>query len=483
MKFHFDNSYTKLPAELFSACKPTPVRDPQLVAFNEELAARLGIDSTEISANEIADIFSGNTLPDGAACIAQAYSGHQFGHFTRLGDGRAVLLGEQITPAGERFDLQYKGSGVTPYSRRGDGRATLSAMLREYLISEAMHALHIRSSRSLAVVVTGEPVYREQVQMGAVLMRVAASHIRVGTFEHAARFCAPETLKAITNYTINRHFPELASTENPALSLLEKVMQQQIDLIVDWMRVGFIHGVMNTDNMTISGETIDYGPCAFMNAYKPETVFSSIDTGGRYAFGNQPPIAVWNLTRLAESLLTLIDANTNKAIEKAEGVLNSFQEIFEQKHLEMLGRKIGIQKLLENDKILINSLLNWMYLNNADYTNTYIRLMYPELISDKIYAQASFTDWEQSWKNRLSSVKQSDYSPLKLMQQTNPVYIPRNHQVEQVLNEVTQTGQLEGFETYLKLISKPYISSGFNISFMQPPTQTDEQSYKTYCGT
>lgn len=483
MKFNFDNSYAALPAELFSACKPTPVREPQLVAFNEELATELGIDTTDAQPDELAALFSGNKLPEGTANIAQAYSGHQFGHFTRLGDGRAVMLGEQITPLGERFDLQFKGSGVTPYSRRGDGRATLSAMLREYLISEAMHGLGIRTSRSLAVVATGEPVYREQVQLGAVLTRVAASHIRVGTFEHVARFCSPETLRAFTNYVINRHYPELAATENPALSLLEKVMEQQIDLIVNWMRVGFIHGVMNTDNMTISGETIDYGPCAFMNAYKPETVFSSIDTGGRYAFGNQPQMALWNLTRLAESLLSLINTDTNIAIEKAEGVLNTFQAVFEQNYFEMLGRKIGIFKPETNDKLLINNLLNWMYLNNADYTNTFVRLMYPELISDKIYAQDSFVEWERSWKNRLSEIPQTNTTPLELMQQTNPVYILRNHQVEQVLSEVTQTGQLRSFEAYIRQLSTPYATSGFDKSRMQPPAQTDEQSYKTYCGT
>lgn len=483
MQFNFDNSYATLPAELFSICKPTSVREPQLAAFNDKLATELGIDTTDATPDELAALFSGNQLPEGAANIAQAYSGHQFGHFTRLGDGRAVMLGEQITPDGKRFDLQFKGSGVTPYSRRGDGRATLSAMLREYLISEAMHGLGIRTSRSLAVVATGEPVYREQVQMGAVLTRVAASHIRVGTFEHVSRFCSLETLRTFTNYTINRHYPELAATENPALSLLEKVMEQQIDLMVNWMRVGFIHGVMNTDNMTISGETIDYGPCAFMNAYNPETVFSSIDTAGRYAFGNQPQIALWNLTRLAESLVPLIDTDTNIAVDKAEEVLNSFQAIFEQKHFEMLGRKIGISHLMASDKLLINNLLNWMYLNNADYTNTFVRLMYPELITEEIYKHDSFTEWEKEWKKRSIALSKNAISPLELMQQTNPVYIPRNHQVEQVLSEVTTTGQLKSFQAFIQVHAAPYTTSNFDKSQMQPPAQTYEQSYKTYCGT
>jgi len=331
MKFNFDNTYLALPGELFTVCPPTPVSQPQLVAFNDSLANELGLSTSNIQPDELADIFSGNVLPEGAASLAQAYSGHQFGHFSRLGDGRALLLGEQITPDGRRYDLQLKGSGPTPYSRRGDGLATLSAMLREYLISEAMHALGIPTTLSLAVVVTGEPVYREQVQPGAVLTRVAKSHIRVGTFEHISQFSSVETLKVFTEYVLKRHYPELLQTENPVLSFLQKVIEKQTDLIVSWMRVGFIHGVMNTDNMAVSGETIDYGPCAFMNAYKPETVFSSIDTGGRYAFGNQPEMALWNLTRLAESLLPLIDTDIKKAIAKAEDVLNSFQHLFEHK--------------------------------------------------------------------------------------------------------------------------------------------------------
>ncbi len=483
MQFNFDNSYLSLPTELYSDTKPVPVKKPQLVAFNKELAIELGIDTYYVQPEELAELFVGNKLPEGSANIAQAYSGHQFGHFARLGDGRAVILGEQITPLGVRFDLQFKGSGVTPYSRRGDGRATLSAMLREYIISEVMHELGIPTSRSLAVVATGETVYREQVQMGAVLTRVAASHVRVGTFEHVARFCSPTTLHTFTNYVINRHYPELFETENPALSFLKKVMEKQIDLIVHWMRVGFIHGVMNTDNMTISGETIDYGPCAFMNAYRPETVFSSIDMDGRYAFGNQPQMAFWNLNRLAESLVPLIDTDTNIAVEKVEGVLNTFQPTFEQKYFDMLGCKIGIYKPETNDKLLINNLLNWMYLNNADFTNTFVRLMYPELILDKLYTQDLFVDWEQDWKYRLNEISQTKPSHLELMQQTNPVYIPRNHLVEQVLSDVTKTGQLKSFKTLIHQLSTPYSTSDFDINWMQPPVQTDEQVYKTYCGT
>lgn len=483
MKFNFDNTYTSLPSELFSVCRPTAVREPQLVMFNRQLAQELGLNAVDEPATSLAAVFSGNHLPPDAANIAQAYSGHQFGHFTRLGDGRAILLGEQITPDGRRFDLQFKGSGVTPYSRRGDGRATLSAMLREYIISEAMHALGIPTSRSLAVVATGEPVYREQIQMGAVLTRVAASHIRVGTFEHVARFCAPETLKTFTNYVIDRHYPELSEAENPALSLLETVMNRQIELIVNWMRVGFIHGVMNTDNMTISGETIDYGPCAFMNAYNPETVFSSIDTSGRYAFGNQAQIALWNLTRLAESLLSLIDTDTEKAIGKAENVLNAFQSRFEEKYLQMLAGKIGFTNAQDGEKVLIHKLLNWMYLNKADYSNTFVELMYPGTFNDRIYNQSSFPDWKNEWEKQLTNNSISKADALKTMQAANPVYIPRNHQVEMVLKQVTETGKVNALTDLMKILSNPYAVTAFEPDFMIPPSTGQEQNYKTYCGT
>lgn len=479
MIFNFDNSYLSLSAELYSECMPTRVLEPQLVCYNHKMAYELGINAEADNSEQIAAILSGNVVPAGAASIAQAYSGHQFGHFTTLGDGRAILLGEQITPQGLRFDIQYKGSGVTPYSRRGDGRATLSAMLREYIISEAMHALNIPTSRSLAVVATGEPVYREQIQPGAILTRVAASHIRVGTFEHVSRFCPNETLSDFLNYVIQRHFPELKDTENRALSLVTKVIEKQTDLIVNWLRVGFIHGVMNTDNMTISGETIDYGPCAFMNAYNPETVFSSIDTNGRYAFGNQPAIALWNITRLAESLLPLIDSDLNIAIQKAETVLETFQSIFEHKYQKMLGNKLGISNLKNGDEDLINRLLNWMYLNKVDYTNTFNRLLYPDIIQNEIYNQIEFVNWEIDWKKRVSTEKKWQ----RLMQQTNPVYIPRNHLVEAVLKEVSNTGDVSSIEKYIQLLSEPYTTNQPDILYVQAPSNEDDTCYKTYCGT
>lgn len=483
MNFNFDNTYLNLPDELFSLCPPASVAQPQLIAFNDGLAAELDLAMPVMQPADLAAILGGNKMPPGTASIAQAYSGHQFGHFTRLGDGRALLIGEHVTSDGRRYDLQLKGSGVTPYSRRGDGRATLSAMLREYLISEAMYALGIPTSRSLAVVATGEAVYREQVQPGAVLTRVAKSHIRVGTFEHISQFCSRETLKIFTDYTIKRHYPKLLGEENQVLSFLAAVLGTQVDLIVNWMRVGFIHGVMNTDNMAISGETIDYGPCAFMNVYKPETVFSSIDKGGRYAFGNQPQIAFWNLARLAECLLPLIDTDINNAIAKAEEVLSVFQRDFERKYHLMLAAKIGITNPDDTDLQLIDKLLGWMYEHNADYTNTFVRLMYPNLAADIVYSNKSFLTWENDWRRHLHEKGQAEMVALKLMQQSNPVYIPRNHNVEEVLKSVTETGRLSSLKAFNDVLSTPYATSGFDPAYMQPPPVADEQNYKTYCGT
>lgn len=484
MLFNFKNTYTQLPSDLFSHCNPDPVSHPQLVVFNEALAVNTGIDFHDIEADILAGQLSGNLLPDGSAPIAQAYSGHQFGHFTRLGDGRAVLLGEHQTPDGRLYDIQLKGSGITPYSRRGDGRATLSSMLREYIISEAMHALGIPTTRSLAVVATGDPVYREQIQPGAVLTRVAASHIRVGTFEHASRFGGTDVLEKLVTYVINRHYPELERSEQPAIDLLKKVMEKQITLIVDWMRVGFIHGVMNTDNMTLSGETIDYGPCAFMNTYNPKTVFSSIDTGGRYSFENQPGIALWNLTRLAESLLPLIHSDVNIAIEQAENVLNTFGQLFEKQYAVIMGRKLGIEKPAKDDNLLLNELLNWMYLNKADYTNTFLHFMYPGQFNDDIYQQESFTGWKRKWMERINASEENiGEQVMGLMQQANPVYIPRNHRVEEVLTEVTTSGNTASLQRLMTRLEQPYSIRNLDKDYCTAPSPELEACYKTFCGT
>src|SRR5687768_11202930 len=379
--WRLEHTYADLPQVFYAPAAPTPVREPRLIAFNRPLAAVLGLDPDALAGPEGAAIFAGNALPDGARPIAQAYAGHQFGHFTPLGDGRAILLGEQITPSGDRFDIQLKGAGRTRYSRRGDGCAALGPMLREYIISEAMHALGIPTTRSLAVAATGDPVYREDVLQGAVLTRVAASHIRVGTMQWAAMQRDDTSVRALADYTIARHYPELADTPtcaesaadqpNRYMALFDAVLSRQASLIACWQLVGFIHGVMNTDNMALSGESIDYGPCAFMDAYDPATVFSSIDHGGRYAYGNQPAIAQWNLARLAESMLPLFDTNQDRAVERATTALERFADLFHQHWLGGMRAKLGLITREDDDNALVNDLLAWMKQRSADFTNTF----------------------------------------------------------------------------------------------------------------
>ena len=365
--WHFDNTYSKLSNTFKEEVKPTPVHNPELVVLNDQLAKDLNLDFSKIEKKDLSQIFSGNTLPKGSATIAQAYAGHQFGHFTMLGDGRAVLLGEHLVNNTTRFDIQFKGSGRTSFSRSGDGRAVLGPMLREYIISEAIHALKIPTTRSLAVVKTGEKIVREDLLPGAILTRVASSHIRVGTFQYIAAKQNIDDLNTLVDYTINRHYPEIQSSKNKALDLLNLVMERQCKLVVNWMRVGFIHGVMNTDNMAISGETIDYGPCAFMDHYNPKTVFSSIDQLGRYSFSNQPPITKWNLSRFAECLIPLIDKSEDKAIQLATEIIDNFQNIYEEKWLNMMRDKLGLFGKSKDDKKLIDDLLTWMEKNKADY--------------------------------------------------------------------------------------------------------------------
>ena len=395
--WHFDNTYSKLPNTFKEEIKPTPVHNPELVILNEELAKDLNLNFSNINKKQQAEIFSGNLLPKNTNTIAQAYAGHQFGHFTMLGDGRAVLLGEHLVNKNSRFDIQFKGSGRTSFSRGGDGRAALGPMLREYIISEAIYSLNIKTTRSLAVVKTGEKVVRENLLQGAILTRVASSHIRVGTFQYIAAKQNIEELKMLIDYTVDRHFPEIKSSENKALDLLNLVMQRQCQLIVDWMRIGFIHGVMNTDNMAISGETIDYGPCAFMDIYDPKTVFSSIDKFGRYSYSNQPPIAKWNLARFAECLIPIIDSNEDKAIKIASEIIDNFQKIYEDKWLNMMRDKLGLFGEDKNDKNLIKSLLDWMEKNKVDYTNTFCHLMGINM-NEKIYQDKDFINWVNDWK-------------------------------------------------------------------------------------
>jgi uncharacterized protein YdiU (UPF0061 family) len=480
--WNFETSYINLSPSFFKPTRPTPVGSPKIIFFNEALASELGLSLSESTQGELTNFLSGNTIPEGILPIAQAYAGHQFGNFTMLGDGRAILLGEHISPNKKRCDIQLKGPGRTPYSRGGDGRATLSAMLREYLISEAMNALGIPSTRSLAVTKTGEPVYREDTHEGAILTRIAKSHIRVGTFEYTYHFLNLEELNSLVKYTIARHYPQIADDQNPALSLLEVVMDGQIDLILHWMRVGFIHGVMNTDNMSIACETIDYGPCAFMNAYDPDTVFSSIDKNARYAFGNQPGIAHWNLACFANTLLPVIDLDQEKAIEQARAVLDSFPKKFETMYWNMLGEKIGFRDLKSEDKKLIEDLLVWMEENRADYTNTYLVLENDSLPGPGVYQSNSFLDWKERWKERIQSRGSSTDDVINLMQKTNPTIIPRNHKVEFAL-EKARGGSLIEFENLLNTIQNPY-ERQTKINFLdETPTDEVDSTYKTFCGT
>lgn len=471
--FNFDNSYLRLPEMCYSKQLPTPVIKPEMLLFNEELAAQLGIKGEN---NLLAQVLTGNVIVEGSEPIAQAYAGHQFGYFTMLGDGRAHLLGEHITPLKSRFDLQLKGSGPTAYSRRGDGRATVSAMLREYVMSESMHALGIPTSRSLAVVNTGEIVIREQYHRGAVLTRVAGSHLRVGHFEFMNKAGNAEAYKIFLAYTIQRHYPHLTTTKNPALSLLEEVMHNQIRLVIDWMRVGFIHGVMNTDNMSISGETIDYGPCAFMNTYNPETVFSSIDKDGRYAFINQPGIAQWNLAVLAGALLPLISTNKEEALAAAQEIINTFPSLFENGHQQMMLNKLGLKGNLGDDK-LIENLLELMTHLKLDYTNTFYALTVGnrEYFTQHDALETWYDEYQLAVKNDNAEVR------LKLMQQTNPAFIPRNHIVEEALELAALNNETTQVQSIIQTMKKTYDYNYNNETYRRVPQ--NDNTYKTFCGT
>lgn len=478
----FDNSYARLPDQFYTRMDPVPVQNPQIVIQNQVLADELGLTLNDVTDGELAQLFSGNIIPEGTDPIAQAYAGHQFGHFTMLGDGRAHVIGEHITPSGQRVDIQLKGSGRTPYSRGGDGRAVLGPMLREYIISEAMHALGIPTTLSLAVVTTGEQVVRDEILPGAILARVAASHIRVGTFQYAARLGDKMLLQQLADYTIERHYPHIAGSDQPYIDLLSAVMDNQIKLVTEWLRVGFIHGVMNTDNMTISGETIDYGPCAFMDAYDPQTVFSSIDHRGRYAYSNQPPIAAWNLARLAETLLPLIHDDQEKAISMAQDVLHSFEGKFQQQWLQMMRRKLGLLTEEKEDDKLIGDLLQWMQQNHADFTNTFRDLSTAQLPDNKIYQDSTFTEWHTRWQDRLSRHQQLLSSSWELMQNTNPAFIPRNHRVEAALRTAEEHNDFSVFQNLLDVLSEPYQDKIQYEDFKTPPTP-GERVHQTFCGT
>lgn len=479
--FNFENTYVNLPEMFFRKKGPSHVKAPSLVKLNSSLAKELGLNIDALQSNEGVEILSGNKIPEGSIPLAQAYAGHQFGHFTLLGDGRALLLGEHITPKGERIDIQLKGSGRTPYSRGGDGKAALGPMLREYIISEAMHALNIPTTRSLAVTKTGEAVIRETYLKGAVLTRIASSHIRVGTFQYARNWGTVEDIKKLADYTLKRHFKEIENEENPYLSLLKEVIKRQAELIAKWQLVGFIHGVMNTDNMTISGETIDYGPCAFMDTYDPETVFSSIDIYGRYAYKNQPNMAVWNLARFAETLLPLLSTDQDEAINLAEDALSEFSEIFKNNWVSGMRAKLGIFNEETEDKELITNLLNIMQKYKADYTNTFRALTIDDLNGLEIFNSEEFKEWYKIWQERLSRQDESKDLSKKLMKSSNPAVIPRNHRVEEAL-EAAEKGDYSVMDKLLDVLINPFEYSKDQEEYAKLP-KPSSCKYKTYCGT
>ena len=479
--WHLEHTYADLPQLFYSDAPPTAVREPRLAAFNRPLATLLGLELKALEGAEGAAIFAGNALPEGGRPIAQAYAGHQFGHFTALGDGRAILLGEQITPSGERVDIQLKGAGQTRFSRRGDGRAALGPMLREYIISEAMHALGIPTTRSLAVVKTGEPVYRETELDGAVLTRVAASHIRVGTMQFAAAHKDETATRALADHTLARHYPELAASPAPYRALFDAILARQAALIARWQLVGFIHGVMNTDNMALSGETIDYGPCAFMDSYDPATVFSSIDGGGRYAYRNQPPIAQWNLARLAEAMLPLFDPDTDKAVEQATAALDRFPGLFEQHWLEGMRAKLGLLTREDDDRLLVNDLLAWMQRRSADFTSTFGSLTGGQLVAGSTKVDPDWEAWLHRLEARRARQPHSREEAEGLMRRHNPAFIPRNHKVEEALLAATSADDFSVMERLLDVLATPY-DHGRDLP-MFSTSGSGERPYRTFCGT
>ncbi len=488
--FAFDNSYTQLPGHFYARTAPTPVSAPRLLALNAELCGELGL-SFETLARDAAALFSGNVLPEGAASVAQAYAGHQFGNFVpQLGDGRAILLGEVLDAGGQRRDIQLKGAGPTPFSRRGDGRAALGPVVREYLLSEAMHALGIPTTRSLAAVATGERVYREEALPGAVLTRVAASHIRVGTFEYFAAQEDRAGVEALARHVMERHYPEALLSERPYLALLESVCLRQAALVARWMQVGFIHGVMNTDNMSVSGETIDYGPCAFLDAYDPEKVFSAIDRGGRYAFGNQSRVAQWNLARLAETLLPLLDADQAKAVESATAAIHRVPEIFQAEWLSGMRRKIGLETGEQDDLALIEGLLEAMRQGEADFTLTFRRLCSAAqdpagaadaAVRELFSAPGLYDSWAALWRSRLAREEVAPKLRAERMRSVNPALIPRNHRVEQAI-AAAREGDLVPFERLHRALSRPFVEAPEFAEYALAP-RPEERVLRTFCGT
>ena len=492
----FSNSYASLPEGFYARIDPVPVAAPKLIKFNGSLASELGLEWRSLDDRALAAVFSGNAVPEGADPVATAYAGHQFGQFVpRLGDGRAILLGEVIDCGGVRRDIQLKGSGRTPYSRSGDGRAALGPVLREYLVSEAMHALGIEGTRALAAVTTGEFVVREGRLPGAVVTRVARSHVRVGTFEFFAARGDHGAVGRLADYVIDRHYPELRSVERRYLELIRAVCRRQAALVASWMHVGFIHGVMNTDNTSVSGETIDYGPCAFMDGYDPATVFSSIDSMGRYAYANQPHAAQWNLARFAETLLPLIDADPNRAVEAAGPVVEQFAAAFEERWLGGLSAKLGLQTSEPADAALIKAWLELLQRNECDFTLTFRRLCEAAdpaegdssggadaVLRSSFQRPAEFDDWARQWRARLAREIAPAAERGAAMRRVNPAYIPRNHRVEAMISAAIEVGDFAPFEEMLEALSKPYDFDPRFELYARPP-RPDERVLQTFCGT
>ena len=488
MTFAFDNSYARLPGRFFARQHPEPVSAPGLLRVNRDLADALGLDADWLESADGVSVLAGNAVPAGAEPLAMAYAGHQFGNFVpQLGDGRAILLGEVIDRTGKRRDIQLKGSGVTPFSRNGDGRAWVGPVLREYIIGEAMHALGIPTTRALAAVATGEPVYRERIRPGAVLTRVAASHVRVGTFEFFSARRDSDAIRTLADYVIARHYPEAGDHERPYRALLDAVIEGQARLIARWLGVGFIHGVMNTDNMTLSGETIDYGPCAFMDAYDPGTVFSSIDRNGRYAYGNQPSIAHWNLSRLAEALIPILDADPDTALAEAQAAIDAFPERFHAAYGAVFRAKLGLAEARPEDPALLQDLLQRMADAEADFTNSFRALCDAALGDDQPFVtelgnSEQSRDWLGRWRARLADETNDPAERAAAMRRVNPAVIPRNHQVEAALDAASEHGDLAPLEALLSVLADPYNDRPGDADYRRPP-RAHEVVHQTFCGT
>jgi len=486
MPIPFNNSYVKLPEHFYAKQSPVPVSDPALIAANHALADYLGIDPLWLESDEGVSVIAGNELPDGSEPIATVYAGHQFGHWNpRLGDGRAVLLGEVVAKDGERYDIQLKGSGITPFSRNGDGRAPLGPIVREYIVSEAMAALGIPSSRTLAAVTTGDAVYRENRLDGAVLARVAKSHIRIGTMQYFASIEDTDGLKLLVDHIIERHYPEAKEVENPVLTMFELVMRRQAYLIARWQGIGFIHGVMNTDNMLLSGETIDYGPCAFMDTFDSAALYSSIDQQGRYAYRNQPAIANWNLACLAQTLIPLFHVDEEKSVEIAQHALNRFPEFYQQQYLDVFGDKLGLTTRQEGDEQLIQDFLELLQNQQCDFTLAFRRLSEMPIGTSDIKSLFDFTEnfnsWTKRWQLRCKEESISNEDRYQQMTVTNPAFIPRNHLVEEAI-QLAYAGDFTMFHRLNERLAKPFDYIADDQTLASPP-KPDQIVQQTFCGT